>query len=558
MQNKRLLLINVVLALLIAFMVQNLSESGFLRRIELLGRDILSKLKIKHTYDPHIIIIEISDDDIARAGIWPWNRIWHAAIIKALSDMGTRQIYFDLIFCDNYSEEGDNLFGEAIKNAKNVYLPFAFRGESIDIKDTLMPLEKFYSYAKETGSINIYPDVDGNIRKIPLFFKYKGGVAYHIALKIAMGYSGLRIDEILPAYISLSGRQGGIKIPLIEENSMLLNWAGKWKDTFKHYSFLDVLAAYQDYLENRKPEIDITPFKDSICLISVTAVGLCDIKSIPIEQIYPGVGVIATAVNNILERNFIILPPSWIKILLIYILALTAPILIFAISEKRIFLLKVLFLSAAIVLISCHFFNKDLILDITSPLIAFLSAFFTTGAVSFFYIKAYFSKLANTDGLTGLFNIRYFRMMLRAEYLAAKADSKNKFCVIMTDVDDFKHFNDTYGHVVGDLILKETAKILKTHLSPRDVAARYGGEEMIIFIKNASLETGKGIAEEIRKKIESLAIKGEKKSYKITVSLGVSAFDSNDENEDSVIKRSDIALYHAKEMGKNCTMSFCG
>lgn len=555
-QNKKLFLINILSAFLIAFIVQSFSESNFLQRIDLLGRDIMVNLKREHTCNPHIVIIEISDEDITRVGMWPWKRIWNAALIKALNGMGAKQIYFDLIFSESHTEEDDDLFSEAIKTAENVYLPFVFTGHPPDIKDTLLPMEKFSSYAKGIAPINIYPDVDGDIRKIPLFFKYESGISYHLALRVAMDYLGLRVKEIRPYYILLSDdRKEEIRIPLIEGDSMLINWAGKWKDTFKHYSFLDVLVAYQDQLENKKPRIDASFFKDSICIVTVTAIGLCDVKSIPIEQLYPGAGVIATTINSVLERKFVTLIPPQIKTALIYILALVVPLLIFSVAEKRRFLLKTLFLfgGVAVFFVSYCFSNKGLIINPALPMLSFVSSYFLSGIISFFYIKAHLLKLANTDGLTGLFNIRYFRTMIKNEYLMAKANSsKNKFCIIMADIDNFKKFNDTYGHDVGDTVLKEISKILRTHLRPKDIVARYGGEEIIMFIRNASLEIGEDVAEGLRKKVETHVIKIGKEFYKATISLGVAALDNNDEDEDSLIKRSDVALYYAKKSGRNC------
>ena len=120
----------------------------------------------------------------------------------------------------------------------------------------------------------------------------------------------------------------------------------------------------------------------------------------------------------------------------------------------------------------------------------------------------------------------------------------------MSDVDHFKHFNDTYGHQVGDLVLREVAEGLKACVRSSDVVARYGGEEMIVLLRGASLENGLVVAEKLRKSVEGRVVKDENNTYQVTVSLGVATFRAAD-TEESVIKRADAGLYKAKNAGRN-------
>jgi diguanylate cyclase (GGDEF)-like protein len=155
-----------------------------------------------------------------------------------------------------------------------------------------------------------------------------------------------------------------------------------------------------------------------------------------------------------------------------------------------------------------------------------------------------------TDGLTGLFNIRYFKMLLETELMTAKSDPNKKFSVIMTDADHFKKFNDTYGHQVGDLVLKSLSTVLKSSVRGMDIVARYGGEEMIILLRGSSLKDGLGIAEKVRRNTESCIVRDEKSSYKVTISVGISTF-RPDDTVDTIVKRADDGLYKAKEGGRN-------
>ncbi|MBI4970579.1 MAG: GGDEF domain-containing protein [Candidatus Omnitrophica bacterium] len=157
--------------------------------------------------------------------------------------------------------------------------------------------------------------------------------------------------------------------------------------------------------------------------------------------------------------------------------------------------------------------------------------------------------MATRDGLTGLFNIRHFKLLLEAEFADSKAKNK-PLCVIMSDIDHFKKFNDTYGHQVGDLVIRDTAKVFRASGRELDVAARYGGEELIMMLPNTRLEDAGQVAERIRKNVESHEYKDEKGTYSVRVSLGVSCL-SQDANMEELIKRSDDALYVSKENGRN-------
>lgn len=554
MKVKKPFIFNIIIGLIIAssISIATFSERGFLSRLELLSLDFLFRLRGPLSSNPHIIIIEIDDENIAKIGRWPWKRTWHAAMVKALKDLGAKYTYFDILFSENSIEEDDNLFSEAIKNAGNVYLPFVFLGRSTDYKNALLPIERLSSHIIGTGSMNIYPDIDGALRKITLFSKDKEGLHYHIALKIALDYLGLKIKEIKPNSLILANSKEEIEIPLIEGNRMLINWLGNWKDTFKHYSFLDILNAYQDILENKKLKIDVTALKDSICIVAVTATGLYDIKPVPLEPEYPGIGVTATTISNILDKKFIKIVPLWINLLLIYVLSL-APTLLIA-EERPLREILSIFSVTAVFFIAGFLFKKGIRIGLAVPLLSLFTSYSAVATYNFARIsieRKQFFNLAVTDELTGLFNIRYFNMILKAECLMARADPSKIFCIVMCDIDHFKHFNDTYGHQIGDLILGQVAKDLKISLRASDILARYGGEEMITIIRGALLKDGLNVAEKMRKNVENRLIKDGNNVYSVKISLGVAMFNPQNDNEDTVIKRADDALYKAKQAGRN-------
>jgi len=552
--KRRLLFFNLGLAILFGSLTAFLSYRGFFQRIELAGLDFSFRIRRALPVNPHINIIEITDDDINKTGRWPWPRNWHAAIAQVLTELGAKEIYFDIIFSEPSTESDDKLFEEAIKACKNIYLPFVFQNNLIDEKTALLPIKRFSEYIKGSGAVNIYPDVDGTLRRVPIVFVDKNGHIYpHAALKLALDYAGLEIKEIKPGYVLAGNTQREFKIPVSLNHKMLINWAGRWERTFKHYDFLEVLTAYQDILDRKTPKISREDFKDSICIIGLTAIGLYDIKPIPLQPEYPGIGIMANVLNDILNKNFLFSVPRGINFLLIYLLALSPALLIFG---ERPFKEGIYTLLIGIAYFLIHFlsFQNNVCLGLASPLIGLFASGIGIGTYNFVRIsveRQNFFKLSVIDGLTGLYNIRYFRMLLETELTLTRIDPEKKFAIIMSDVDHFKNFNDTYGHQVGDLVLKEVAATLKSSVRSSDIVARYGGEEMIVLLRgSSSLDETTNIAEKIRKNVENAAVKDQNNTYKITVSFGVS-FVKPDDTVESIIKRADDGLYKAKALGRN-------
>ena len=155
------------------------------------------------------------------------------------------------------------------------------------------------------------------------------------------------------------------------------------------------------------------------------------------------------------------------------------------------------------------------------------------------------------DHLTGLYNRRYMRDTLEFEVRRAKRHNST-LGLIMVDVDHFKKFNDTYGHEVGDIVLRELGSFLRNNIRQEDIACRYGGEEFVLIMPNTSLENSRARAEDFRKKIEKdLTINHLKKIHRITVSLGVAAFPVHGHTIEETLNAADAALYLAKTRGRN-------
>lgn len=158
---------------------------------------------------------------------------------------------------------------------------------------------------------------------------------------------------------------------------------------------------------------------------------------------------------------------------------------------------------------------------------------------------------AHTDALTDLWNYGYFQYRFDEELMKA-VNQNYKLSLMMLDLDNFKKFNDTFGHPAGDTVLKIVAGILKDTSRKIDIVARYGGEEFTLILPYANKEETGIIAERIKKTIEETKIL----NSNITISIGVASFDEDGRKKEEIIKKADLALYRAKTEGKDKVVLF--
>lgn len=161
-------------------------------------------------------------------------------------------------------------------------------------------------------------------------------------------------------------------------------------------------------------------------------------------------------------------------------------------------------------------------------------------------------KMAITDGLTGLYNYRYLRQYLDDDFLSALGKDF-VLSIIMADVDCFKAYNDKYGHLQGDQLLRWLADVLRGAIRENDIVARYGGEEFVIVLPGIDSDSAVQIAERIRTKIESTGTMAEDLTLRgqVTVSFGIATYPIHAQTSDELLGKADKALYRAKQLSKN-------
>jgi diguanylate cyclase (GGDEF)-like protein len=164
------------------------------------------------------------------------------------------------------------------------------------------------------------------------------------------------------------------------------------------------------------------------------------------------------------------------------------------------------------------------------------------------------NKLENQsihDALTGLFNRHFMEIALERE-LARAVRQHTTLAIFMLDVDHFKKFNDRFGHIAGDAVLQQVAKVFQTSVRTDDIACRYGGEEFAIILPDITPETARERAEAIRQKVADLRTLPENFSFgDITISIGVASYPIDGRSPDLLLRKADEALYRAKHQGRN-------
>ena len=165
-------------------------------------------------------------------------------------------------------------------------------------------------------------------------------------------------------------------------------------------------------------------------------------------------------------------------------------------------------------------------------------------------VFAHLERLATVDGLTGIPNHRQFQTLLDKE-IARHRRSAEKLSLLLLDIDHFKNFNDSYGHQLGDEVLRTVAQTLQKTIRAGDHAARYGGEEFVVILERTGAAEAPALAERIRQAVADARVSYEGGDLQVTVSVGVAVFPDDADSKSTLIHKADLALYASKHAGRN-------
>ena len=528
-----------------------------------------------------IVIIAIDDATyeyiLGKYGEWPLPRDIYANIINYLEKQSPRAIAFDMMFVKSLKSENkaDEALIKTFKKYNNIFTSMNFDNQSADLREPpVLPekltvdiinlshlnfsdltftncrsiLDGIIQATSNIGIINVSRSDDGILRKMPVVVKYKEQFYPQLALKVGLNYLGekqtsFEIDK------NSNFKIGDRKIYLDKDGSAILNWYGP-AGTYTYIPMYQLIKA----VNGEKTELDYN-FSNKIIYFGTTAASLFDIKTVPSGKIYPGVEVQATYVNNIIDNNFIRKVHKGYTIALSILLALLIASVVSRVDSA--FTASLICFSADLIYILISYYAmkfENLWLDITYPLIFSIFAFTSTYIIKYLIKSRDFEqqyKLATTDGLTELYNHRYFQEQIRMQVEQSKRYNSS-FSLIIIDIDFFKRFNDTFGHQSGDAVLRQVAQTLKRNVRTTDVVCRYGGEEMSIILPNTPKEEAFSTAQKICDRVANKKFRlFNGKETNVTISLGVATFPADGESAVDIIEAADKRLYNAKNNGRN-------
>ena len=540
-----------------------------------------------------IVIISVDEESyeylFGKYGEWPISRSIYADLITYLEKHKPAAIAFDLMFVKSLksSNNADNKLADNIAKYDNVFtsinfdnqsfdlrkpvdLPeylkakvnnnskVNFKNEYLDFKNCRAIISQIIDSTPNIGHINIIRENDGIARDLPPFVVYKNDFYPHLALKVAQKYlekkEGLKLSE----YIINKNDElllGYRKMPLTLNGTAILNWYGpSGMNNQNSFEYIPMWKVEKTMYEGARL-IPQNYFQDKIIYIGTSATSLFDLKSVPTDRIFPGVEIHTTFINNILDNNFIKRLPPLCDILISLLLSLFVGLIVIR-SESTVISSLIAILTSIIYTITAtavmHWFNLwiGIVLPIVSIILVFIAVYLAKYILKSRDLE-YTYALATTDGLTELYNHRYFQEQMLQNIETGKRYNK-PFSLIMIDIDFFKKFNDTYGHQSGDAVLRQVAQILKRNVRSTDIVCRYGGEEMAIILTNTNNEEALITAQKICNAVSEHPLKlVNGNDVKVTISLGVSTYPQNGETPADMIKFADECLYKAKEHGRN-------
>lgn len=576
-----------VLLLLIFFSLKNGSYIAFINSMEDrtfdIRQSILSNSKVK-TPNKDIVIVAIDDGSyeyiLDKYGEWPLSRDVYAKMVDYIEAQNPQSIAFDLMFVKSMKSalEEDKALVNVFKKYDNVYTAMNLDDQpedlripaklpeslSVNIKDNSSGkvdlgyleysncrtvIEEILNSTANIGMINVLRADDGVLRKMPLFLKYQDKYYPQLGLKVALNALGVKNQKDFT--VDKKGNlvlSNGKEIPVDKDGGVILNWYGP-AGTYKNIPMYKLLKTIEG---NEKGSFD---FHNKIVYFGATAASLFDIKTVPVDKVYPGVEVQTTYVNNILDGNLIHKVPAYVNILIGIILVMVTVGFVLTLTSLPVAFGLSMTVYIAYIMLTYYLMRfYNLWVEIVSPLSLAIIAFIATVIIKYL-IKSrdfdYQYKLATTDGLTELYNHRYFQEQMQR--LVSHANRyETIFSLIIIDIDFFKKFNDNFGHQSGDAVLRQVAFELKKNVRATDIVCRYGGEEMSIILPNTKYEEAVQIAQKLCSIVSSKKMKlSNGRESNVTISLGVSTFGDDGVTPSEIIESADKRLYNAKENGRN-------
>ncbi len=450
--------------------------------------------------DKNIIIINIDEKSLKKLGQWPWSRNIISTILTNLAKDGVGIIGLDILFAEpdnsspkkilsklgiqtNNIEDYDKILAQTIKDTPTIagYV-FSLKNDGIKPKNipnsnaiiieknrpknspiikayrAILNLPIIQKSAYSNGYFNTIPDDDGVVRSIPMLISYQGNLYPSLSLEMIRNAMQEKIitvnyDNDIVESISI----GNLNIPTDMYGRMIINYAGGGK-SYRYISAVDI------YNNN----IDKSLIQNKFALIGTSAAGLLDLRSTPFDSAYPGVEVHANAIDNIINQNFIFIPP-WVDSANIISLVLLSIIVFILLLIPNVFISVILFALLDFVILYTHYylmFSKGIILNTLFPLMCVNLLYFLGTALNFFYenrqknlIKSKFSKKVSPGVVEELLKNR-----------DKELEEERNITIFFSDIRGFTNISEQIGSA------KKLIKLLNDYMTPMvDIIIKHKG-----------------------------------------------------------------------------------
>ncbi len=495
--------------------------------------------------DPSIVLVVVDEPSLAELGRWPWSRTLHARLLDRIAPSRPRGIALDMLFSERDQQDpgGDALLAEAMRRSGRVVSPLAAEAAKPGLPPTeVLPLPELVAASAALGHVEIDTDPDGIARHAYLHAGL--GSARWPALSLALRNVDARLRGSSPVPGQRNPDTDNPLSPFmwVRDHRVMVPYARTHR--FEQVSYADVLSG----------EVPPDRFRDRWVLVGVTASGIGREVLVPERggsNRVSGTEYHAHLLNALLSDGFITpLPMPWQ-------LALGIAFAILPIAFRRTRIrewhpIAAPALAAIATLVACV-----LLLYVGRLWFAPMPALAVIGIGGIILLLRGLrrsQRQANIDGLTRLGNRHLFDVTLAREAAAARRTSE-PVSLLLIDIDYFKQYNDNYGHQAGDELLRKVADAIQARARrPRDLAARYGGDEMALILPGSTLAGALEIAESIVAAVRAQRIPHahSQAADHASLSIGVACFDAQrDKNEAGLLQRTDAALYQAKHDGRN-------